>query len=206
MYILYFHISPSNKVYVGITSAKDPQKRWGPNGIGYIKNKHLYSAIKRYGWDNFTHEIRLTGLTKEEAYNRERYYISLFRSDDPKYGYNKTKGGEGCDKGKNSYDPATQKALHKAYQETHKSEIREKHRQYINTHREEYNTYQNNYYHTHIDKCKSHRKKYAQSDKGKETHYKSNHSELNKLRQKKYYEAHKEEIALKRKLKRDANR
>jgi len=37
-YIVYEHISPSGKRYIGITS-NSPNRRWGANGQGYIKQK-----------------------------------------------------------------------------------------------------------------------------------------------------------------------
>ena len=38
-YTVYKHISPSNKVYIGITSI-DPKQRWN-SGHGYKSNRHL---------------------------------------------------------------------------------------------------------------------------------------------------------------------
>lgn len=54
-YCVYKHTSPSNKVYIGITS-QEPERRW-KNGNGYKKNLYFTKAIKKYGWDNFAHEI-----------------------------------------------------------------------------------------------------------------------------------------------------
>lgn len=39
MYIVYMHICPNNKKYIGITSQK-PEKRWG-NGKNYIGNSRV---------------------------------------------------------------------------------------------------------------------------------------------------------------------
>ena len=54
-YTVYCHTSPSGKRYVGIT-CKSLNSRW-QNGKGYLYNKHFYSAIQKYGWENFKHEI-----------------------------------------------------------------------------------------------------------------------------------------------------
>ena len=90
---VYIHISPSNKYYVGITSQKS-ENRWR-KGKGYVKNAHFYRAIQKYGWDNFTHEIFATHLTKNEACDMEKTLIKELKSNDYHYGYNICSGGEG---------------------------------------------------------------------------------------------------------------
>lgn len=89
---VYCHTTPSKKRYVGITS-KSPCKRWG-NGKNYNANVHFSNAIKKYGWENITHEILEQNLSKETACELEKEYIKLFNSYNPEYGYNKTLGGE----------------------------------------------------------------------------------------------------------------
>ena len=42
-WILYEHISPSGKVYVGITN-QPIKKRW-KNGLGYINSNYFFGAI-----------------------------------------------------------------------------------------------------------------------------------------------------------------
>jgi group I intron endonuclease len=91
-YTLYRHISPTGKVYIGITRL-DPNARWR-NGHGYVNNKHFFNAIMKHGWDNFTHDILAHDLTKDEACAAEQEAIAFYRSNDPKYGYNNTTGGE----------------------------------------------------------------------------------------------------------------
>ena len=91
-YTVYKHISPSGKVYIGITKRK-PEYRWN-KGKGYREDQLLfYRAIKKYGWNNFTHEILYTGLSEKDAKNIEisliRQYKSLGMS------YNITDGGDG---------------------------------------------------------------------------------------------------------------
>lgn len=91
-YTVYKHTTPSGKIYIGITS-KDVNKRW-LNGRGYAKNKHFWNAIQLYGWSNIKHEILETGLSKEEACEKEKLYIKRFNACDGKHGYNLTTGGE----------------------------------------------------------------------------------------------------------------
>lgn len=92
-YSLYAHICPNGKKYIGITSMP-VEKRWR-NGNGYQNNKHFTSAINKYGWDNIKHEIWRDHLTEDEAKRLEIQYISMFKTNNRKYGYNVTEGGEG---------------------------------------------------------------------------------------------------------------
>ena len=86
-YIVYIHISPSDKVYIGIT-AFDSKYRWLNNGRGYKNQTVFFNAIIKYGWINFKHEILYEGLTKEEALNKEEELIRKYKSYDRRYGYN----------------------------------------------------------------------------------------------------------------------
>lgn len=91
MYTVYKHITPNNKIYIGITS-KNPIYRWR-YGNGYRTNPHFWKAIQKYGWDNIRHEILFENLTQEEAEQKEMELISLYQSTNPRYGYNLEKGG-----------------------------------------------------------------------------------------------------------------
>lgn len=92
-FCVYMHVNRANsKKYIGITST-NPLLRWA-NGRGYYKNKHFYDAIVKYGWDNFDHVILFTGLTKEEACETEQRLIAEYKTQDKRYGYNLTSGGE----------------------------------------------------------------------------------------------------------------
>lgn len=91
-YTVYKHTSPNGKVYIGITIQSDPNRRW-QNGIGYRSQVRFYRAIKKYGWENFKHEILLTGLSKTEAEQVEIQKIKEYRSTDPRFGYNIENGG-----------------------------------------------------------------------------------------------------------------
>ena len=90
-YILYKHTGPTGKVYIGITQQR-PSKRF-QGGKGYKHCPHMKSAIEKYGWASFTTEIIYTHLTKEEAQRAEIQLISIYKSNDPKYGYNLDLGG-----------------------------------------------------------------------------------------------------------------
>lgn len=91
-YLVYKHTAPNGKVYIGITS-RTAKERWRNNGTGYHHNEHWESAIKKYGWENIKHEILLTGLTKEEAEQKEVDLIAFYKSNQREYGYNIANGG-----------------------------------------------------------------------------------------------------------------
>lgn len=76
-------------------TTQSPQKRWGPEGIGY-QRQNVWNAIQKYGWENIQHKILESNLTLEEASKKEIYYINYYDSTNPEKGYNKSRGGE-CD-------------------------------------------------------------------------------------------------------------
>lgn len=90
-YVVYCHTNILNgKKYIGITSEK-PQRRWR-NGDGYKNSLCFYSAIIKYGWNNFTHEILFDNLTQLEAEEKEIYLIQQYNTISPN-GYNIKLGG-----------------------------------------------------------------------------------------------------------------
>ncbi len=93
-YCVYKHTNKINgKVYIGITGSA-PEKRW-LCGHGYPNNPYFSSAIQKYGWDAFAHDILFTGLSKDEAGEIEREQIALYQSANREYGYNIELGGYG---------------------------------------------------------------------------------------------------------------
>lgn len=110
-YIVYIHTNKLNGMkYVGIT-CRPTWKRWG-HGSGYHKNARFYNAIKKYGWENFEHEIVAENLTKEQAEAEEIRLIKLYDSTNRKKGYNLDNGGRGS----NRVTDETKKKLRKAGQ------------------------------------------------------------------------------------------
>ena len=93
MYKLYVHISPNNKMYIGITS-KAISQRWYGNGSGYATQQLFWRAIQKYGWNNFQHIILFDNLSKEVACECEKYLINKYQTNNPKFGYNVSSGGE----------------------------------------------------------------------------------------------------------------
>lgn len=94
-YVVYRHIFPNGKCYIGITCAKPYTRRWTSGGR-YRKQKKMNNAIEKYGWDNVVHEILFSGLSLEKANELERVMITKYNSIEN--GYNISIGG-GCNKG-----------------------------------------------------------------------------------------------------------
>lgn len=93
-FTIYKHTNKINKkVYIGIT-CQLPKYRWGSNGQGYNNSPHFYSAIQKYGWDNFEHEILYSDLTESEAKQLEINLIEQYQARNPQFGYNSQTGGD----------------------------------------------------------------------------------------------------------------
>ena len=93
-YKLYLHINKiDGKRYYGITSEKNPNRRWR-NGKGYPNNRYFTNAIEKHGWENFEHIILFENLTESEAHALEIEHIAKYKTKNREFGYNLTDGGE----------------------------------------------------------------------------------------------------------------
>lgn len=88
---IYRHVSPSGKVYIGITS-KEINRRWR-YGTGYSNCILFQRAINKYGWNNIKHEILFTNLDGDKAKKLEIELIRHYK--DLGISYNITNGGDG---------------------------------------------------------------------------------------------------------------
>ena len=89
-YIVYEHVAPNNKRYIGITH-NAPTRRWGTQGQGYKYQPKFYNAIQKYGWENFQHNILFQHLTAQQAGIKEQELIKKY--DSINNGYNNDSGG-----------------------------------------------------------------------------------------------------------------
>lgn len=91
-WVVYKHTSPEGKCYIGQT--RKLGRRWSAkSGSGYEGSTKFCDAIKKFGWENFTHEILEDNIqTQEEALEREEYWIAFY--DSYHNGYNGTPGGK----------------------------------------------------------------------------------------------------------------
>lgn len=92
-YWVYVHTFPNGKKYVGLTTQKNINRRW-QGGRGYKIQPLVYRAILKYGWKNIVHQV-FECETEAEMKYLERYLISYYQSNNPKYGYNISSGGDG---------------------------------------------------------------------------------------------------------------
>jgi len=93
-YIVYQYTSPSGKYYIGQT-CRSLRERSGYDGRRYKRCAHFYSAILKYGFENFKVKVVMSNLSKKEADWLERYLISYYHSNESQFGYNITAGGKG---------------------------------------------------------------------------------------------------------------
>lgn len=94
-WIIYMHTNTINgKLYIGQSKYTwlRINDRW-QNGRGYGENTRIGKAIKKYGWDNFKHELIEDNIgTQELANEREIYWIRYYNTYSE--GYNCTIGGK----------------------------------------------------------------------------------------------------------------
>lgn len=90
-YKVYKFTSPSGKIYIGVTR-QSVERRWR-KGRAYKTNSYLTYAINKYGWDNIIKEILFDNLSYDEASQKEKELIKLYRSDERAFGYNIDHGG-----------------------------------------------------------------------------------------------------------------
>lgn len=90
-YTVYMHISPEEKLYIGMT--QNIETRYGHNGNGYRAQPAFRDAIHKYGWHNIDHEAIASDLSKEEAEKAEHEAIVTLNTKED--GYNRNNGGSG---------------------------------------------------------------------------------------------------------------
>lgn len=89
-FVVYKHTNKVNgKVYIGQTC--NLSERWRCSGKNYFSSIKFFNAIKKYGWDNFTHEVLYDNLNQEAADRIEKELIEQY--DSINNGYNLKEGG-----------------------------------------------------------------------------------------------------------------
>lgn len=85
-YSVYLHVFPNGKKYVGSTSLP-LRDRWD-GGLGYERQKRMFSAILKYGWENISHYLLFDGLDKKTALTIEAMLIREWKTYTHAKGYN----------------------------------------------------------------------------------------------------------------------
>lgn len=101
MYSIYKLTLPDGRAYIGMTQQKKLYNRW-QYGSGYSKNIPFYNEIVNCGWKNIKKEVLEQVPNKELALIREKYYIGIYKTFLPEYGFN-THGKHVFDKPKDKY-------------------------------------------------------------------------------------------------------
>lgn len=89
----------NSKIYIGKTIMLLIE-RWQnhcKSALRYNSNTYLHRAIRKYSPNAFTIEAlrEFSYINVHNLNHVEKYYIRKFKSDNPKYGYNMTEGGDG---------------------------------------------------------------------------------------------------------------
>lgn len=92
-YTVYIHTFPNGKKYIGVTGQR-PEDRWRA-GKGYRSQPQIYRAILKYGWENVSHDVSRTGISRDAAYEMEMELIAKYDTTNPDKGYNNSIGGVG---------------------------------------------------------------------------------------------------------------
>lgn len=85
-YIVYMHVTPDGKRYIGITKLTC-NNRWR-QGKGYKYNDMFSEAIKKHGWENIRHEVLYSGLSHEQAEEKEAALIAKYDTCNAEKGFN----------------------------------------------------------------------------------------------------------------------
>lgn len=94
-YSIYIHKNKvNNKMYIGMTNRK-LETRFGKEGKNYKNSIRFYNAIQKYGWENFEHILLLSGLSRQQAEEKEKEIIAKYNTTNNEFGYNISKGGTG---------------------------------------------------------------------------------------------------------------
>ena len=90
-FCVYRHTSPNGKSYIGQT--RDYKLRCRTHQSLKGGCTAFFSAIKKYGWDSFSHDIIMEGLSFEDANELEAFLIAEAGTIAPG-GYNLRSGGD----------------------------------------------------------------------------------------------------------------
>ena len=86
----------NGKCYIGQTSKSlDERKKTHLSTARNKKGHYFHKALRKYGEENFIWEVLGESINKEDLDRWEKILIYTYESNNSKYGYNLTSGGEG---------------------------------------------------------------------------------------------------------------
>lgn len=83
----------NGKVYIGVTKYPLEKRKYEHKLNMQDKQQPLYIALRKNGWESFVWEVIDQASSLDELANKERYWIQLYKSNDPEHGYNAAPGG-----------------------------------------------------------------------------------------------------------------
>lgn len=87
----------NHKVYIGYTETSLERRISSHKHKSKCSNKaYFHLSLYKHGVDNFKWFVLFQGSTLEELQNKEIYFINLYKSNNRKFGYNLSTGGERC--------------------------------------------------------------------------------------------------------------
>jgi len=95
-YLVYKAISPSGKVYIGLTSKSLKERiRAHLSNAKWVTHRanRFRHAVRKYG-QALVWEILGEGLSSEQACEQERFWIASLQATNPEFGYNGYAGGQ----------------------------------------------------------------------------------------------------------------
>ena len=105
----------NNKSYIGITTKTLEHRKRTHEKAAKYSNRKFYTALNKYGFDNFEWSVLSECSDMVELENQEQHYIKHYNSMDN--GYNLTSGGESI----KEYSEESKELMREARVEWHKS-------------------------------------------------------------------------------------
>ena len=105
----------NNKSYIGITTKTLEHRKITHQKAAKYSNRKFYTALNKYGFDNFEWSVLAEGSDITDLENKEQYYIEKYNSFNG--GYNLTSGGESL----KEYSEESKELMREARVDWHKS-------------------------------------------------------------------------------------
>ena len=105
----------NNKSYIGITTKTLEHRKITHQKAAKYSNRKFYTALNKYGFDNFEWSVLDECSDMTDLENKEQYYIEKYNSFNN--GYNLTSGGESI----KEYSEESKELMREARVEWHKS-------------------------------------------------------------------------------------